>query len=118
VDYTPFLLIILALAAMYGMWAWTEAKSSAMLHAWAEENGYTVVARKHCHIWRGPFWFTSSNHQVVFRITLRDKAGDNWTGWARCGGWFWGLMSNQVTVRLDEAPVRADSAIRDRWLDG
>ncbi len=117
-DYTPFLLIIPFLAAMYGMWAWSKARSSAMLHAWAEENGYTVVAQKYCHFWRGPFWFTTSNNQVVYRITLRDKTGFDWTGWARCGSWWWGLMSNKVTVRLDEVPAKADSSMRDRWLDG
>jgi hypothetical protein len=116
-DYTPFLLIVPMLAAAYAAWVWTRSRSSTMLNAWAEENGCTIESRRYCHFWRGPFFFTSSRGQVVYRITLRDKAGDEWTGWARCGGWFWGLMSNQVTVRLDEAPAKADSSMRDRWLD-
>jgi hypothetical protein len=111
------LLILVCLVAGYAVWEWSKTQSSAMLHTWADENGFTIVSQKFCHFWRGPFFFTTSKGQVVYRITLRDKAGSEWTGWARCGGWFWGLMSNQVTVRLDEAPVKADSSMRDRWLD-
>jgi hypothetical protein len=117
-DITLFLLIIPALTAAFALWLWSKARSSAMLDCWADENGYTLVEKKYCHFFRGPFFFTASKAQDVYRITARDKAGELWTGWAKCGGYWSGLISDQVKVRWDEARAERDTSLLDRWLDG
>lgn len=50
---------------------------------------------------RGPFTFTSSNGQLIYRITIEDFQGQQFEGFARCGGFFWGPWTHKVEVRWD-----------------
>lgn len=82
--------------------AWSDARSRAMLAAWASEQGYTLLNVQCCPFRRGPFCWTTSQGQTVYRVTLRTAAGAERSGWARCGSFCWGLWSEAVEVRWDD----------------
>ena len=73
-----------------------------MIEDWANGNGLTLIQANMAWIWPVAFWFTSRN-QTVYRITVRNPAGETRTGWARCGNWLVGLWSNEVDVQWDDA---------------
>ncbi len=117
-DLTPFLVVPLVLVAMLLAFRWHFARSSSILRRWADENGYEILEKSYRHFFRGPFFFRTTKEQTVYRVTVRDKAGNVRTGWVACGSWWLGLWSNQARVRWDEPPQPAVSTIHDRWLDG
>ena len=58
--------------------------------------------RKNRFVFRGPFLWTTAQGQTVFRVRVRDGKGNERTGWVRCGGWFWSLMSDNPEVWWDD----------------
>ena len=71
-----------------------------MLDRWAEAQGLHLESAKSCWFFKGPYFF-STRGQDVFRITAIDKDGNSKTGYARCGGFWFGTLSEQVEVRWD-----------------
>jgi hypothetical protein len=84
------------------LFAWQFRRSDTLLERWAERNGYTLIEREYRWFARGPFFWTSSKGQTVYRVTVEDKAGRRRSGWVRCGGWFFGLLSDTAEVRWDD----------------
>ena len=72
----------------------------SMLERWAQAQGLTLTSVEGCWFFKGPFFFATRG-QDVFRITARDKDGLVKTGYARCGGYWFGTLSEQVEVRWD-----------------
>jgi hypothetical protein len=107
--------------------AWHFRKSRRVLERWAEQNGYRIVDAEYRHFFKGPFFWTSSKGQTVYRVTVEMKGGVR-SGWVRCGSWWFGLMSDKAEVRWDEPPAVEDrwdeppavaaNPMHDRWLDG
>ena len=87
-----------------------------LLDRWAERTGYRIIDADYRNVFRGPFFWTTSKGQTVYRVTIQDENGRTRSGWVRCGGWWFGLWSDHVEARWDETP-KADAAMRDRWLD-
>jgi hypothetical protein len=81
--------------------AWSFRRSAFLLEEWAVGHHYQVLDRHYCWFCKGPFTWTSSNGQAVYRVTVADERGNRRCGWVRCGGWFWGLLSDQVEARWD-----------------
>ncbi len=95
--------LILALGAVATLAiVWHFSRSSDLLHQWAERHGYRIVQQEYRNFFKGPFFWTSSKGQTVYYVTVEDRAGHRRNGWVRCGGWFLGLLSNDVEVRWDE----------------
>jgi len=117
-DLTPLFGILAVGLFIFLSIRWHYSRSSAILEKWAAENGFEILEKSFRHFFRGPFFFRASKHQTVYRVTVRDKAGQVGTGWAACGSWWWGLWSDEANVRWDEAPQATASPMRDRWLDG
>ena len=92
------LLLVVGLA-IYG----TLARSREILEAWARGEGYRLLGAERAWLWRGPFWLRSSNSQHVFRIRVEDEDGAVREGYARVGGWFFGIFTDAVAVRWDDA---------------
>ena len=107
------LILFLAIASI----AWHFRRSRSLLDRWAEGNEFRILQSEYRHIFRGPFFWTSSKGQTVYRVTVEDRAGNVRSGWVRCGGWWLGLWSDNVEARWDEAPPKAGSAMRDDVLD-
>jgi hypothetical protein len=116
-DMTPFIVIGPFLVFVIAVIYWQNSRSAAILQKWADDNGYQILQKDYRHFFRGPFFFTTSRHQTVYRVTVCDKTGQERSGWVRCGGWWWGMLSDQATVRWDDVPQIAKSSMRDQWLD-
>lgn len=82
--------------------SWTFSRSRQLLNRWAEENGYGIVSADYCWFRRGPLFWTTSKGQTVYRVTVIDSKKQTRSGWARCGGFWWGLWSDRVDVRWDD----------------
>ena len=81
---------------------WQVRRSRSRLDQWAAQNGFRIIESSYRNLVRGPFFWTTSKGQTVYRVTVEDASGRQRSGWVRCGGWFLGLWSDQVTVRWDD----------------
>jgi hypothetical protein len=93
-------LLFLVLAILLIVWHFS--RSNDLLHGWAHENGLRIVRQEYRHFFKGPFFWTTSKGQTVYYVTVKDDNGNQRNGWVRCGGWFFGLLSNNVDVRWDD----------------
>ena len=95
---TVVAVIILAVIAM----VWHFRRSRSLLEDWAAENGYRLLSSQYRNFSRGPFFWTTSKGQTVYRVTVQDRDGATRSGWVRCGSWWGGLLSDKVQVRWDD----------------
>ncbi len=95
--FAPIFLLILI-----GTVWWTSTRSQTLLADWAREHGYDLIESHAPLLNKGPFFWTSSRGQTVYRFTILDAQNRRRSGWARCGSWMWGLMSPQIEVRWDD----------------
>ena len=102
-DYGLVFFLVLIPIAILSI-VWTFSRSAKMLEEWARANGFRLLEKEYRWFTKGPFFWRSGKNQTVYRITVQDSQGQVHRGWARCGGWFMGLWSNQVDVRWDEQP--------------
>lgn len=92
------ILVVVFVLIAIGAWAMEGTRSGSMLDAWARREGVSLVSSSRA-IWPGPFWLRSGKGHTFYRITVRDKRNRERNGFARCGGWFGGvLFSDQVEV--------------------
>ena len=99
----PLWLFAVAAALIFVFLAtgWTDSRSDELIRAWADQHGYEVVDHQRALLHWGPFFWTTGKGQTVYRIWIRDRQGNTREGWARCGSWWAGLMSDEVEVRWD-----------------
>jgi hypothetical protein len=79
---------------------WQLRRGREMLVSWCRRSGLEIASCEHRLLFRGPY-FWASKGQVVFRFSARDTAGRLRSGFARCGGFWLGLFTEQVDVRWD-----------------
>ena len=96
-----FVVVAVAVLAILAV-VWHFGRSSSLLHQWAAENGYRIICREHRNFLKGPFFWTSTKGQTVYYVVVEDSGGNRRTGWVRCGGWWLGLLSDNVEVRWDD----------------
>jgi hypothetical protein len=97
----PVLLFILFFAvAILSLW-WHFSRSRNMVQQWARDNGMELIEAERRFLRRGTYWWRTGKGQEVFRITVRDSSGQVRRGYARVGGWFMGMLSDQVNVEWD-----------------
>src|SRR5262245_6689499 len=117
-------LVVLALTLCVASLVWHSRRSRSLLERWAAPNGYRVIDADYRDFFRGPFFWTSSKGQTVYRVTVEVGTGIIRRGWVRCGGRWLGLLSEHVEVRWDEAPavevrgVETANPMYDRCIDG
>ena len=95
IRFIPSVALVLAIT-------WTFWRSNALLYRWAERNHYRIVRKRFRWFRRGPFFWTSSNVQTVYYVTVEDTMGRPRTGWVRCGGWYLGLWSDKAEVQWED----------------
>ena len=81
---------------------WQHYRCEEILKSWAEDYGYEILSKERSWVWKGPFFFWTSEGQAVFLVTVRTKDGRVRNGWVRCGGWFLGIWRNQAEARWDD----------------
>ena|SRR5947207_4805601 len=77
-------------------------RTGRMLSRWATRNGYRIIESERRKILKGPFFWSSSNNQIIYRVTIQDAYGNIYRGWVRCGNYFWGAWTDELDVRWDE----------------
>lgn len=100
-NLIPTLAVGFAVSVAVLMLGWQFGRSRKMLNTWAADHGYRILDAENRWFRRGPFFWTSGKGQTVYRIMVRDRDGDTREGWARCGSYWMGLLSDQVEVRWD-----------------
>lgn len=73
-----------------------------ILEGWAAANGYQLLSRENCWFFKGPYFWSATRGQQVFRFTARDSAGLVRGGYAKCGGYWLGTLSDQIDVTWDD----------------
>ena len=73
-----------------------------MMSQWAQANGLTLVSEERCWFFKGPFFWTSGKSQMVYYVTVRDPAGRTRHAWVRCGGYFLGMLSDNMDVKWED----------------
>ena len=124
---TILLLLAIGLfACAFALFAKVERwRTRSMLDRWAKENGYRIVSSKVRRFALHPFFLTTSSAQSILRIHAVDRRGQLRSGWARCGHFVAGLLTDDVSIRWDEPPPSTEPpAVADlpptwdRQLDG
>ena len=99
VDFFAFILVLAVAAIAHVVWG------KRRLNQWAAQNQLQIQSSKYCFVNIGPFsQLGTAAGQAIFRIEARDAAGNLKTGYARTGGFFFGLMRRRVEVKWDDPP--------------
>lgn len=88
-------------AAALAFELWRAARARALVEEWAREHRFRLTECRRTWFHHGPFTWTSSRYQIVFRIAAEDlRFGSPCRGWVRCGRWWTGrLTPESVDVR-------------------
>ena len=97
-----FLFVPVLLLFIVGSIYWTSRRSNSVIENWAARNDYRLLEAQQSILSKGPFFWTTSDGQTVYRVTVEDSAGQTRRGWVRCGSWLGGLLSEQIEVRWDD----------------
>ena len=74
------------------------AYARSVLHRWASAKRYEVLHFERC-FFCGPFpWWTTSQKQMVFFVTIRDDSGRERSGWLRFGSFFGGGYKDEPDI--------------------
>lgn len=96
----------------------------AALDRWAAGAGYRILRKEHRTFFKGPFFWTTSRSQVVYRVLVEGPKGEKRQAWVRIGG-FWWPWTRRIEVRWDPPPAspapqtsaRGKLTMWDRELD-
>jgi len=100
-DPFPVIYILFILGLVIASAVWRGNRSRDLVERWARENGFRLLSAENCWFSNGPFFWTTSKSQVVFRVEVQDERGQVRSGWVRCGSLFGGLLSDQTEVRWE-----------------
>ena len=75
-------------------------RSRLVVKRWVAKNEYELLSYRQLWFGAGPFTNRkTSNSQTVYSVTVRDRRGNDKSGWLRVGDWWWGaLVSHQADV--------------------
>ena len=96
------ILVLVMLGCVLALWGWHFSRSRKMVEQWARANGMELIEAERRFFRRGPFWWRTGKGQAVFRVTVRNGSGQVQHSYIRVGGFFLGLLSDQVTVEWDK----------------
>jgi hypothetical protein len=105
-DATSLAVVLGVILAAGGLGAWLTAGAERRLRRWADGLGLTVLSKRRARIARGPFTWTSTRTDFVYRVTVRDRGGDVREGWVRVPGVAVGTR-RRVEARWDGMPPSA-----------
>lgn len=97
----PFLIVLIALLLIGGAIVrtlWYSQRALVLAEQWARHSRRELLEFRPCWLWWGPFWWRRFGDHVVARIMVRTRAGDDRSGWMRCGGRYLGFSNRGVEV--------------------
>ena len=112
----PVLAFLAFITFVIGMIFWHFSRSWQVLENWARSNGYRIVSSEYRNFFKGPFFWTSSEAQTVYYVTVETADGQIRSGWVRCGGWFWGLFATQRRFDGMNDRLGVFSKLKVRWI--
>ena len=65
---------------------------------WAKKEELEILSSEYRWVKRGPYFIASSNQQRIFYVTVRDKSGNIKRCWVKVGGFFLGLLSDNIDI--------------------
>ncbi len=77
-------------------------RSEQIVQEWAQKNNYHLLDSYNLFFSSGPFFWTKSKQQTVFRVLLRDENGKTRNAWILCGSWWGRLTTDDIEVRWDD----------------
>jgi hypothetical protein len=95
-----FLALVVVVFVLY--FCWHFGRSNSLLHQWAAENRYHILSQEYRSFFKGPYFWTSTKGQTVYYVVVEDSDGNKRSSWVRCGGWWFGLLSDNVEARWDD----------------
>jgi hypothetical protein len=81
---------------------WRTRRATGMVESWAQEEGLELLDYQRRSLFRGPFFFRTSENQEVYYVTVRDPQGRTRHAYLRCGSWIGGLWSNRITAEWED----------------
>src|ERR1700687_4278323 len=85
-----------------------QSRIRTLLESWAATNGLEIVKRTSGLFRAGPFFLTLG-HQVVYRLVVRDRQGNERKCWVRLGSFLMGILSDNVEGKWDRSGQFANS---------
>lgn len=96
-SFISFVLVFGLIITLHVFWA------KQRIYQWALRNNLKINKCKWCLINIGPFsYFGTSGGQSIFKIEAMNKEGEVKMGYARVGGFFFGLLRKRVEVKWDK----------------
>lgn len=93
-SFIQYFFVFLILVFIHIRWA------KHRLKEWAKKKNYTLVTCRFCLTNIGPYsYFGTSGGQSVFKIEVSTEQGEIKKGYARVGGFFFGLLRKRVEVK-------------------
>jgi hypothetical protein len=101
---SPFIIVGFLLFGVFLIFItrWQIRRGREMLVPWCAKAGYELIDVDHRYLFRGPFFWRASKSQMVYKISARERGGRVRSGYARCGGYWLGVFTEEVDVRWDE----------------
>lgn len=97
----PYAIYFVAIFVMVFVAAISWNRPRQIIEHWAEQNGFKVIRARQAFFYKGPFTFSYSKGQPVYRVTIEDQNGLPRSGWLRCGSWMMGVFSDVADMRWD-----------------
>jgi len=64
-------MVVLVIISLY----WHFSRSKSLLEQWADDNGFELLWSEYRTFRRGPFFWTTSKGQSVYRVEVHDRLG-------------------------------------------
>lgn len=88
-DLSHLLQLLCWPVIIVALFIWSGRQQKARLEKWAIERRFELLEAKPCFLLRGPFQWSASRHQAVYRLTILDAHGERFCGWACLGHFSW-----------------------------
>ena len=74
-------------------------KAEKILRQWEERNQFELLRAEKCFFCGGFNPLTTSKTQTVYDVTIRDRKGQERSGWVRCGSYWSGVWEEKSEVK-------------------
>ncbi|MBX0330486.1 hypothetical protein K2Z83_22790 [Oscillochloris sp. ZM17-4] len=97
------LLSVLVIGIALASRAWSCRRAADLLAGWTTASGYVLLQSEPRYVRAGPYFWRHRRGQMIYYVAVADQQGIRRAGYVQLGGWFMGLLSNQVDVSWDSA---------------